>query len=444
MLQDAEASVREFVRGDREALDLPFVTIDPPLSMDLDQALHIERLASGYRVHYAIADVAAFVRPSAPMDNEAWLRIVTLYSPDTRSPLYPPALSEGGASLLPDNDRPALVWSFVLDEAAELISVDFRRRMVRSTAKLDYAGVQTSLADGTAHPSVAVLAELGPILIRQARDRGALELPAPDQEVVRSTDGAWTLTFRSQLPVERWNAQISLLTGRAAAQMMLAAGVGVVRTLPLPDQQAVDQLRDVAASLGIAWAPGDSPAAVLSGIEDQGPRELAFIDQAAALLRGSGYAAFDAARGIKALPEQIQHAGVGAPYAHVTAPLRRLADRYVNEVCLAIQQGREIPDWAHNSLVDLPEAMATGQRHESEMERACLDATEAAVLSGRIGDVLDGVIVDANERSATVLIRDLAVRAKCPAVLPALGTTVRVMVVETDVDSRTVRLALSP
>ncbi|MGH3651130.1 MAG: RNB domain-containing ribonuclease, partial [Acidimicrobiia bacterium] len=46
---------------------VPFVTIDPPGARDLDQALHLERRDSGYRVRYAIADVGAFVSPGGQM-----------------------------------------------------------------------------------------------------------------------------------------------------------------------------------------------------------------------------------------------------------------------------------------------------------------------------------------------------------------------------------------
>ena len=84
-----------------DVTDLPFLTIDPPGSMDLDQAMHLERHGSGFRVRYAIADVATFVRPGGAIDAEAHRRVETLYSPDTRTPLHPPVLSEGAASLLP-------------------------------------------------------------------------------------------------------------------------------------------------------------------------------------------------------------------------------------------------------------------------------------------------------------------------------------------------------
>ncbi|MEJ7770788.1 MAG: RNB domain-containing ribonuclease [Geodermatophilaceae bacterium] len=441
VLADAQDSVDRGPQGARTRLDLPFVTIDPAESLDLDQALHIERSADGFLVHYAIADVAAFVRPGGPMDNESWRRGVTLYSPDTRTPLYPQQLSEEGASLLPDKDRPALVWALTLDAAGNLTGVEFAPKMVRSIAKLNYAQVQADMDNAAAHASIAALAELGPILTDQARGRGAIELPMPDQEVVQAADGSWQLSFRAQLPVERWNAQISLLTGRAAAQMMLDAGVGLLRTLPAADQQAVEQLRRVAASLTINWPPDASPGEVLSTLDGSRPQEAAFVDEAAGLLRGSGYTAFDGSP-----PEHAEHAGVGAAYAHVTAPLRRLADRYANEVCLAIQESRDVQAWARDRLPELPAAMTAGDRRDSELERACLDSTEAAILADRRGEIFDGVVVEVDDRGnrdATVVLTDLAVRARCVGPGLVLGTTVRVRVTEADVASRTVRLTVA-
>ena len=75
------------------------MTIDPAGSRDLDQAFHAERRPHGFRVRYAIADVAAFVAPGGALDREAFARGVTLYLPDGRAPLYPDVLGEGAASL---------------------------------------------------------------------------------------------------------------------------------------------------------------------------------------------------------------------------------------------------------------------------------------------------------------------------------------------------------
>ena len=105
----------------RDLTGLPFVTIDPEGSMDLDQAMHLERAEDGYLVWYAIADVAAWVEPGGAVDAEAHRRGQTFYAPSQRAPLHPPVLSEGAASLLADGrDRPALVWQVRLDAAGKI------------------------------------------------------------------------------------------------------------------------------------------------------------------------------------------------------------------------------------------------------------------------------------------------------------------------------------
>ena len=164
--------------------DVPFVTIDPATSKDLDQAMHLSRRdGGGYRVRYAIADVAAFVRPGGPLDAETWSRGQTIYLPDGRIPLHPTVLSEGAVSLFPDVDRAAVVWTIDVDADGAITATRLERARIRSRAKLDYVGVQAAVDGGTAPKPVALLPELGTLLARRASERGAVNLPLPEQEV---------------------------------------------------------------------------------------------------------------------------------------------------------------------------------------------------------------------------------------------------------------------
>ena len=117
---------------DLDLTDVPFLTIDPVGSVDLDQAMALSRRDGGYRVQYAIADVAAFVVPGGAIDREAHVRGETLYAPDKRVPLHPPVLSEGRASLLRDQVRPALVCTLDLDARGDLPRPHGRRARVPS------------------------------------------------------------------------------------------------------------------------------------------------------------------------------------------------------------------------------------------------------------------------------------------------------------------------
>ena len=194
--------------------DLPFVTIDPAGSTDLDQAVLIERRGTGYRVHYAIADVASFVAARAARSTaRRTARGVTLYSPDLRTSLHPPVLSEGAASLLPDVDRAAVLWRIDLDSAGLPVEVDVERALVRSRreARLRRGAARHRRRHGR-RVARAACARSG--LRRQELEveRGGIDVRVPDQEIEDDGPG-YRLAMRAPHPVESWNAQISLLTG---------------------------------------------------------------------------------------------------------------------------------------------------------------------------------------------------------------------------------------
>jgi len=434
LAEAAEAAARVAAGDGRvDATDIELVTIDPPGAKDLDQALGITRRGDGFRVHYAIADLGAVVAPGGAIDAEVRRRGQTVYLPDGSVPLHPPVLSEGASSLLPDGPRPAALWTIDLDATGERTAVDVRRATVRSRARLDYASVQADIDAGHPHPALAALPELGALRRARAVARGAIELELPDQEVVPDGAGGWTTRIRQRPPVETWNAEMSLLTGTAAAAIMLDAGVGVLRTLPAPEPSAVEQLKRTAVTLGIAWPDGATAAQVLSGLPlDTGPA-LALRRAASTLLRGAGYAAFDRSAGT-APPADPGHGGIGAPYAHVTAPLRRLVDRFGTEVCLALTAGAALPEWLAAALPTLPPVMAESDALAAKVERACVDRTEAALLASRVGAEFDAVVLRASgpeNEPGEVFVAEPPVLARCTGVARA-GEVVRLELVEAD------------
>jgi exoribonuclease R len=435
VLAEAERSAREARLPDVDLTDVPFVTLDPPESMDLDQAFHLERRPQGgFRLRYAIADVAAFVTPGGALDVEAHRRAETAYSPDGRAPLYPAVVSEGAASLLPDGPRPAVVWRVDVDATGAAVDVDVQRALVSSRAKLGYPDAQAAIDDGGADEMLRLLPEIGALLRDAEHARGGASLGVPTQEVVEH-DGGYGLRLRSTLPVESWNAQLSLLTGRAAAEMMLEARVGIVRTMPPADPYDVARLRRAAAGLGIDW-PAELPYAEMLDTIDasRSDAESVFLQEAAALFRAASYVAFDGH-----LPPDPMHAAIAAPYAHCTAPLRRLGDRYANEVCLALCAGTDVPRWARDALPALPIEMALGAERGNRLERTAVDAVEAAVLAPLVGRESDALVIDLWKGGrGEVALRRPAVIGPCDDVRE-LGARVRVRLEEADVTKHTIR-----
>lgn len=174
---------------------------------------------------------------------------------------------------------------------------------------------------------------------RRERARGAVNLPLPEQDVVASPDGRrLSLEFRGPQPVEGWNAQISLMTGMAAADLMMYAQVGILRTLPPADPHSLRMLHRIAKAMGVDWAAEMTYPDFIHSLDPANPRHAAIVTASTAVLRGAGYTAFDGE-----VPARPEHSALASVYAHVTAPLRRLVDRYAGEVCVAICAGLPVP-----------------------------------------------------------------------------------------------------
>jgi exoribonuclease R len=266
-----------------------------------------------------------------------------------------------------------------------------------------------------------------------AADRGAVELQLPEQQVNPADDGEWTLRVRMRSDIESWNAEISLLTGMCAAKIMIDARVGVLRTLPSADVDAISGLHRAATASHVEWHDGESPARVLARLDPNRPESLAMYVAATRLLRGAGYTAFDGAE-----PAVTSHAGVGAPYAHVTAPLRRLVDRFATECCLATVAGAEVPAWVRVALPELPHLMSVSDALAAKVERACLDQVEAWVLADSVGDVFEAVVLRSESNSGEVFVTEPPVMAKCSGAELPEGEQIKVRLVEADTARRKV------
>lgn len=368
--------------------DIEFVTIDPKGSMDLDQAVCIKKVVQGFRVFYAIADVAAFIAPGTALESESFRRGQTIYLPDEPARLHPEEISEGAASLLPEVDRPAVLWTFDLDDKGEVTDSSVERALVRSRARLDYVEVQEDFEKGRLHPSIALLPAVGKLRQESALRRSAVNLRLPSQRVERRDDGRYELELEPRLEVMEWNSEISLLTGMVAGQMMAATGVGVLRTLGPADEKALRTFAVEAQALGFDYEPKQPVGEFIAGLDVTTNAGMAVMREAQKLLRGADYDVLHGAPG-----REDVHAGVGGYYAHVTAPLRRLVDRFATETCLAIAAGNDVPEWVSSRYEELVETMRSSGTTASNVDRACLRLTEATVLAPHVGEDFEAVVL---------------------------------------------------
>ena len=332
--------------------------------------------------------------------------------------------------------RSAFVWDFALDARANVTSTSLVRARIRSTAKLDYVGVQKSIDDGTADANLALLKEIGLKRIALEVARGAANLTLPDTEV-NEIDGSYQLVRRQPQPAEDWNAQLSLMTGMAAAGLMIGAKVGILRTMPDPEPWAINRFRKQTIALGRPWPENQNYCEYLRALDTSEPKQLAIMHAAGALFRGAGYTAFDGS-----VPVGLVQAAVGTSYSHATAPLRRLVDRFVLVTCEAIAAGRDIPSWAREALPELPGLMAHSSGVTSQFEHRAIDTVEAAVLSTRVGDVFDATVISLSKTGGQIQLTEPAVTAHCNGALVD-GSVIRAQLTAADIPSGQVAFELA-
>lgn len=421
VITEAKAAAAKPIDGHADWTATGFATLDPATSTDLDQAFAIESSGADLILHYAIADVGWFVAPNGALDREAWTRGETIYVPDGKASLYPTELSEGAASLLPNVDRPSVVFSVRIDPAGKAVLDGAVRAVIRSRAKLAYETVQPKDLPAGFH-------ELSRRISAAEDARGAARVDAPEQELAMNPDGLFSLAFRPQLPSEQQNAAMSLAANLAIADLLFAHHTGLFRVMPEPDDFAINRLRHSAKALGLAWPRHQTLKQFEASLDASNPRDAAFRTA----IRRAGPKATYAPYQDGVVP---WHTAMAATYAHATAPLRRLADRYVIEATLLIANGQPVPAELTDAFQRLPSVMAKAESKAGQIDRAVLDLAEAVSLQGQEGSRFDAVVTDIDDRGARgarIQLADPAVVARIDGQGALPGDAIKIELVKAD------------
>lgn len=393
---------------------LPFATIDPETARDFDDAVALEPLPGGGRLWVAVADVSHYVREGSALDHEAQARGVSVYLPNRAIPMLPEQLSGHLCSLVPGEDRVAMVVRIDYDRTAAVTGVDFCAAVIHSRARLDYPGVAAALAGDTRGkrkvyepflPSLRAMDALARRLRRQRQERGALDLDLPQAVVELDHDDP-----RLVRDVRRARRD----PGERAAyamieEFMLAANEAVGRSFQereedtawrvhqVPDEAKVAAFADLAERYGIPFEPDEARtplglAAVLKRLAGHpAEKPLSML-----LLRALKQATYDVVN--------VGHFGLASPaYLHFTSPIRRYPDVLVHRLLKhrLATQGKPAGGFAPMAasapapadvLRRAAEAASFCERKAMEVEREVVDLYRAYFMRDRVGDVLEGSI----------------------------------------------------
>ena len=408
--------VRDADRVDRTDLrDVPFTTIDPETARDFDDAVAIESLPNGgTRLWVAVADVSHYVRERSPIDVEALRRGCSIYLPNRAIPMLPEPLSANICSLVPEQDRLAMVVRIDLDRQAQPVASEFFTAIIHSRARMDYPGVAAALAGDTRgkrkkyEPFLPALRAMDS-LARQMRTtriaRGALDFDIPEPFIELDHDDPRLVRDirRSRRdPAER-QAYSMIEEFMLAANEAVARSFGerkedtVWRIHDAPDRARLEEFSVLAQNYGIQFDvdAARTPAGLKRVLErlKGHPAEKALSFQ---LLRSLKQATYDVVN--------LGHFGLASTdYLHFTSPIRRYPDLIVHRLLKSrlAGQGKPAGGFKAPSVAPVPDRYALqkmaaessfSERSAMEVEREVVDLYRAFFLRDRIGDVFDGVI----------------------------------------------------
>ncbi len=267
----------------------------------------------------------------------------------------------------------------MMDTRPDAVKLDgVERAIIKSRAKLAYDSVQPSDVP-------AGFAEMARRITANEERRGASRVDPPEQEVEQLADGTFRLSFRPLLQSEQDNATLSLAAYMAVADAMLAHKTGLFRVMSEPDASRAQRLRNAAQALGLSWPATASLRDYQRTLDPADPRQAALMLEIRRASPGASYQPYQ--EGV--VP---WHEAMAATYAHATAPLRRLADRYVVRCALAIANGQPVPQAVTDAFARLPKVMGRGDARASQINHAAIDLAEAVMLRGREGETFDAVM----------------------------------------------------
>jgi ribonuclease R len=377
---------------------LPFVTVDPATARDHDDAVCVEREPGGaWRLRVAIADVSHYVHPGSPLDREALRRGNSVYFPDRAIPMLPERLASQVCSLLPDEDRLAMVAELGVDSGGRVGHRAFYPAVIRSRARLVYepaaramqrdADARGALGREVSEQLDALAAATGALAAHRFA-AGSLDFDLPTAEIVLAPDGMPIDVVSSpRTPAHRAVEEAMLAANRAVAELLWSTGMPVIyRNHEPPADEDADALRALLAKLGLAPREGGALtprrlAQALARAQGRAEERLVHLT----VLRRMRQARYGAAsRGHYALG--FRH------YLHFTSPIRRYADLVAHRALKAALGDVEgaVPDVER--LHAVAARVSFTERVAEAADREMIQIKKCVFMAPRVGEVFDGSV----------------------------------------------------
>ncbi len=388
VLAEADAATGVGPAGREDLRATPLVTIDGDDARDFDDAVFAEPTEDGWRLIVAIADVAHYVRPHAPLDVSAFERGNSVYFPDRVVPMLPEALSNGWCSLRPNEDRGCLFTEMLIDAQGNKLRHRFGRGLMRSFARLTYEQVQIAADRKEDLPDVPkgqidhLYGAFRALLAARTR-RGTLDLDLPERRVLLDDAGNVAgVVPRARLDSHKLIEEFMVLANVAAAEELERLHQPCMyRVHDRPTPEKMQALREFLSGMDISLPAGDQLhprdlEGVLLKVADTEHAQLV----SEVMLRSMAQAQYS--------PENIGHFGLALPhYAHFTSPIRRYSDLLVHRALVrGLHLGKDglTADEA-GRFPDIAAHISGTERRAALAERDATDRYLALFMADKVG-----------------------------------------------------------
>ncbi len=396
--QAADLYTQEELKRRRDFSSEIICTIDPADAKDFDDAISVVKSARGYRLGVYIADVSFFVRDGSPLDREAFQRGTSVYLPGQVIPMLPERLSSDLCSLRPNRLR--LVYAVLMDISpkGKLLGWDITEGVIKSRARLSYEQVQAFFDRGEKSkqiekvaPMLTTARELARILSENRMAQGSLDFDLPEAKIVLGKDGqVIDIGNRIRLETHRLIEEFMLIANKSVALHVSRLGQKMLyRVHDRPDLEKLEAFSYLMSSLGHSFPVSENMkpiqfARFLKKVK--GTPEEDFVNEL--LLRAMKKAVYQ--------PANIGHFGLAfSHYTHFTSPIRRYPDLMVHRLLKKLVKGRypvELNKRLDSILTNVGRQCSDRERNAEAAEREAVKIKQVAYMSGKIGEVYNGVI----------------------------------------------------
>jgi exoribonuclease-2 len=411
LLKDVADQEQDTSNGIRDMRELLWSSIDNTESRDLDQIEYAEALPNGQtRLRVGIADVDAFVPKGSALDRHAAMNATSLYLGVSVFPMLPEALSEGLTSLLPEEDRLAIVTELIIADDGSVAGVDAWRALVRNHAKLAYEPVGAWLEKRGPEPR-AITAIPGlreqvmlqynamECLERYREQAGALSFETVEARPVAIDGVVVDIVLKEENEARDLIEDVMVTANSGFAHFLKSKGYPAIQRL-VREPDRWKQIVMIARRHGddLPEAPDSRAlAAFLRHRKLADPAGYADLSMSVVKLLGAGEYAV-----VTPDMEDEQHFGLAVHgYSRSTAPNRRYIDLVTQRLLKGAIAGKGSP-YSIEELQAVADLCRDRERAARKVERRVRKSAAAILLDGRTGDTFDGIVTGATPKGTFV------------------------------------------